>query len=52
MAGLDVLGELLLESGDLCGVQFVEVTTDTTVDDGDLDNTVIVYQKPKIMWTN
>lgn len=36
VAGLDVLGEFLLESRDLGGVQFVEVTTYTTVDDGDL----------------
>lgn len=36
VAGLDVLGELLLEASDLAGVKFVEVTTDTTVDDGDL----------------
>lgn len=36
VAGLDVLGELLLESGDLGGVKFVEVSTDTAVDDGHL----------------
>lgn len=38
VTGLDVLGEVLLECGDLCGVQLVEVTADTTVDDGDLRN--------------
>lgn len=36
VAGLDVLGEFLLESGDLGGVKFVKVTTYTTVDDGNL----------------
>lgn len=36
MGGLDVLGEFLLEGGDLAGVQLVEVTAHTTVDDGDL----------------
>lgn len=42
VAGLDVLGELLFESGDLCGVHFVKVTTDTTVNDGNL--------KKRIRW--
>lgn len=36
MAGLDVRCELLLEGGDLAGVQFVQVATDTAVNDGDL----------------
>lgn len=36
VAALDVLGELLLEGGDLRRVQFVEVPADTAVDDGDL----------------
>lgn len=36
VAGLDVCCELLLEGSDLAGVQFVQVTTDTAVDDGDL----------------
>lgn len=36
MAGLDELSELLLVSGDLCGVYFVEVAADTTVDDSNL----------------
>lgn len=37
MASLDVGGELLLEGGDLGGVQFVEVTADTAVNDGNLE---------------
>lgn len=36
VASLDVLGELLLESCDLGGVKFVEMSTDTAVDDGNL----------------
>lgn len=44
VAGLDVLGELLLESRDLGGVQFVEVTAHTAVDDGDLSsNKLVMY---------
>lgn len=36
VAGLDVRGKFLFEGGDLSGVQFVQVTADTAVDDGDL----------------
>lgn len=36
MTGLDVSGEFLLEGSDLCRVKFVEVATDTAIDDGDL----------------
>lgn len=36
VASLDVLGELLLESCDLGGVKFVEMSTDTAVNDGNL----------------
>lgn len=50
VAGLDVLSELLLESGDLCGVQFVEVTTDTTVDDSDLDTKVKLFERSKLIF--
>lgn len=42
VAGLDVLGELLLEGSDLGGVQLVEMATDTAVDDGNLGLTYML----------
>lgn len=36
LVGLDVLHELLLEGGDLRGVEFVEMASDAAVDYGDL----------------
>lgn len=45
VAGLNVLGEFLFKGSDLGGVQFVEMSTHTAVDDGDLVNTqfIILY---------
>lgn len=48
MGGLDVLGELLLERGDLGRVQLVEVATDTAVDDGNLSKEDIEACSQKI----
>lgn len=41
LVGLDVGKELLLESGDLGGVHFVEVTSHTAEDDDDLFEKII-----------
>lgn len=55
-----MLGELLLEGGDLAGVQLVEVTAHTTVDDGDLPmysqlTTVLIHSasdQPTLIYCN
>jgi len=44
LGALDVLQEFLLELGDLCGIQLVQMTAHTAVDDSNLEVISDIYQ--------